>query len=100
MGEFTKGVQDKAPLCTLFAEYVILVDDNTNVLQWKFEYWREVLEKWIRNKKMEFVELRFKNKVVENGSDLNARLRCKLINKIKTFKYLWSVIGDNCGECS
>lgn len=49
---------------------------------------------------MKFVVLRFKNEVEGNGSDHNARHGCKLINKIKKFKYLGSIVGENCGGCS
>lgn len=66
MDELTESVQDKALRIMMFADDVVLADDNTNVLQGKHERWQEILEKkQTENKwpKTEFLEFRFKNKV-------------------------------------
>lgn len=77
MNEFTKGVQNKIPWCIMLADYVGLVNENTNMLEGKLERWREVLEN-IRLKiswaKTEFVELRSKNKVVKNWNNHYIRI--------------------------
>lgn len=39
MNELRKGVQNEAPLCMSFADDVVLIDQNTNVLSNKLERW-------------------------------------------------------------
>lgn len=35
MNEFMKGVQDKAPQCMMFAGYMVLVDEDMNMIEGK-----------------------------------------------------------------
>lgn len=85
---------------------VVLVDVNTNVLENKFERWREVLEKIelkLSRVKIEFNEFKFKNKVGGSESGYNLTFRGQIINKVKK-NQIFGVIcvreWGNCGACS
>lgn len=50
---------------------MVFINENTNVLEGKFEYWQEVLEKneLKRRAKTEYLEFRFNNKIRRNEND-------------------------------
>lgn len=44
MNALTKSVQYEAPRCKMFEDDVIVVHESVNVLDGKFERWREALK--------------------------------------------------------
>lgn len=44
MDDLMKNVQGEASWYIMFVDNVLLVDENTNALESKLKYWREVLE--------------------------------------------------------
>lgn len=90
MNEFTKGVQDEEPWCMMFADDVVLVDKNKNVLvEGKFKRWQEILEKnglKISNVNTKIFKFMFKNKVEKYVSDHNVRLGDLLIRVFQVFR--------------
>lgn len=42
MDKLTRGVQDRVLWCMMFADDVLLVDANANVLEGKLERWRKI----------------------------------------------------------
>lgn len=74
---------------TMFEDYVVLLNENTNELEDELELWREVLDMnglKIYKAKTKFLELKFKNEIVENGSNYNVRLGDHLTIKVERFK--------------
>lgn len=65
----------EASWCIMFADYVVLVDDNKNESGGKLERWKEVLEKI----GLKYVGFRFKNDIGVNRNDRNVRLTNLLI---------------------
>lgn len=53
--------------------YIVLEDENTNMLEGKFERWNKK-ELKISRIKTKFLEFRFKNEVRKNEHDHNVRL--------------------------
>lgn len=74
----TKSVQDEAPLCMTCTDDMVLVDENTNILEGKIEGWREILKKnrlKINGVITKFLDFEFKNKAGEIRRDHNIRLK-------------------------
>ena len=44
MDELTKGIQDELPWCMLFADDIVLIDENREGVNSKLERWRHSLE--------------------------------------------------------
>lgn len=72
MDELAKGVQEKVSWCMMFVDYVVLVEENTQVLEDTLERWKEVFEKnelKINRTKAEFLEFWFVNGARSDGSE-------------------------------
>lgn len=96
MDKLTKSVQNEVLWSMMFADDVVQVNENPNVLVGK--HWLEILKKnslKISGTKMEFLGFRFNNTVRDNGGNHNGRLKGQLINKVKKFIYLGPVVQKN-----
>lgn len=77
---------------------MVLINENTNVLEDKLERWWGALEKnglKTRRAKTKFLKFSFNNMVGGNESDRNVKLKGKLYNKKEKFKYLGSIVQNN-----
>lgn len=85
---------------------MVFINENTNVLEGKFEYWQEVLEKNELKRsraKTEYLEFRFNNKIRGNENDHNLTFGGRRFNKVGKFKSIRiNLVREwgNCGRCS
>jgi hypothetical protein len=91
MDEVTRDIQGGIPWCMLFADDVILVDENRTGVDQKLELWRRTLEaKGFRlsRSKTEYMKCDFSTTTQGEG---DVRLDGQVVPKKDTFRYLGSM---------
>jgi hypothetical protein len=92
MDEVTRDMQGGIPWCMLFADDVVLVDENRTRVDQKLELWRRILEaKGFRlsRSKPEYMKCDFSATTQEEG---DVRLDGQMVPKKDTFCYLGSML--------
>jgi hypothetical protein len=94
MDEVTRDIQGGITWCMLFADDVVLVDENRTWVDQKLELWRRTLEaKGFRlsRSKMDYMKCDFSATTQEG----NVRLDGQVVSKKDTFRYLGSMLQKN-----
>jgi hypothetical protein len=94
MDEVTRDIQGGITWCMLFADDVVLVDENRTWVDQKLELWRRTLEaKGFRlsRSKMDYMKCDFSATTQEG----NVRLDGQVVPKKDTFRYLGSMLQKN-----
>jgi hypothetical protein len=89
--EVTRDIQEDIPWCMLFADDVVLVDENREGVNRKLELWRQTLESKgfrISRTKTEYMRCDFGTTISENG---DVSLGGQVVPK-DTFLYLGSML--------
>jgi Reverse transcriptase (RNA-dependent DNA polymerase) len=92
MDEITKDIQRDIPWCMLFADDVVLIDDNRIGVNQKLELWRQTLEsKGFRfsKTKTEYMRYQFSGENSDNGY---ISLDGRVVSMNDTFRYLGSML--------
>jgi len=92
MDELIREVQDEVPLCRLFADDIVLIDETRDGLNDKLERWRHTLECRgfrLSRSKIEYLKCEFSG-VEGDGGEVT--LGGDAIPKVDKFKYLGSII--------
>ncbi|XP_055806841.1 uncharacterized protein LOC129875558 [Solanum dulcamara] len=87
---------EEVPWCILFADDIVLIDENRDTVNDRLEVWRQTLEsKWFKLSriKTEYLEHKFSVGMDEKG--MKVRLATQPIPKRENFKYLESVIQSS-----
>jgi hypothetical protein len=95
MDEITRDIQGGIPLCMLFADDVVLVDDSRTGVNQKLKLWRRTLEaKGFRlsRPKTEYMKCDFSATTQEEE---DVRLDGQVVPKKDTFRYLGSMLQKN-----
>jgi hypothetical protein len=85
MNEITKRIQEDIPYCMLFADDVVLIDENRIRVDKKLELWRQTLESKdfrLRMTKIEYMRCQFSE---DNSDDENVRLDGEVVPMNDTF---------------
>jgi len=96
MDELTKGIQDEIPWCMLFADDIVLIDETREGVNTKLERWRDTLEgKGFRlsRSKTEYLHCNFSE--VEREVAGEVAIEGTIIPRVKSFRYLGSIIQEN-----
>jgi hypothetical protein len=92
MDEVRRDIQGVIPLCMLFADDVVLVDESRTGVDQKLELWRRTLEaKGFRlsRSKIEYMKCDFSATTQE---EWDVRLDGQVVPKKDTFRYLGSIL--------
>ncbi|XP_070034800.1 uncharacterized protein [Nicotiana tomentosiformis] len=96
MDTLTHHIQGEVPLCMLFADDIVLIDETRGSVNERMEVWRQALESKgfkLSRTKTEYLECKFSD--VTREEDVEVRLDSQVIPKSESFKYLGSIIqGD------
>jgi hypothetical protein len=90
--EVTKDIQGDIPWCMLFADDVVLVDENREGVNRKLELWCQTLESKgfrISGTKTEYIRCDFGTTISEDG---DISFGCQVVPKKDTFCYLGSML--------
>ena len=97
MDVLTASIQEEIPKCMLFADDIVISGDSKDEINWKLELWRMTLESKgfrISRGKTEYMDCSFGNR--RTHEDIKIKLRDHLIQQENKFKYLGSIIQEDC----
>ena len=80
----------------LFADDIVLVEEEREDVNRKLEMWREALQSKgfrLSRNKTEYMECKFNKRQTDNGSEV--KIGEHVIPKVSSFKYLGSIIQSN-----
>jgi len=95
MVELTKGIQDELPWCMLFADDIVLIDENRKGVNSKLERWRYTLESrgfGVSRSKTEYLHCCFSGREGVGG---DITIDGPPIPKVEKFKSLESIVQQN-----
>jgi Reverse transcriptase (RNA-dependent DNA polymerase) len=95
MDEITKDIQGNTPWCMLFADDVVLIDENRIGVDQKLELWRQILElKGFRlsRTKTEYMRYQFSG---ENSDDEDISFDGRVVPMNDIFRYLGSMLQSD-----
>ena len=93
----TSSIQEEIPKCMLFADDIVILGDSKVEINWKLELWRTTLESQsfrISRSKTEYMCCSFDNR--QTHEDIETVLGEDVIRQVDKFKYLGSVIQEDC----
>ncbi|XP_070003362.1 uncharacterized protein [Nicotiana sylvestris] len=92
-----RHIQRRMPLCMLFADDIILIDEMRGSVNARLEVWRQTLESKsfkLSRPKTEYLECKLSDDRHEE-EEVEVKIDTQVIPKIDSFKYLRSIIqGD------
>ena len=96
MDELIKRIQDKVPWCMLFADDIVLIDENRQAVDNKLKQWRATLEaKSFRLSRSNTEYLRCRFSAGEEGVVDEVTTEGKVISRVERFRYVASIIKRN-----
>ena len=96
MDELTRGIQDELPWCILFADNIVLIDETRKGVNTKSEQWRNTLEaKGFRLSRLKTEYLHCRFSAGEGGVANEVAIEGAVIPRVKSFRYLGSIIQEN-----
>jgi len=96
MDELTREIQDKIPLCMLFADDIVLIDESKEGVNTKLERWEDTLQaKGFRLNRSKTECLHCKFSADEGGATSEVAIEGAIIARVERFRYLGSIIQGN-----
>ena len=94
MYELTKGSQDEISWCMVFANDIVLIDENRDGLNSRLELWRHTLEFRgfrLSRSKTEYLQCQFSG---DETGDEELNIGDVAVPRVEKFKYLGSIIQE------